>query len=157
VFLLPQRSSAQTKTYHPNTVSPTHRKVRSAIPTRFILRLPSSCSRALSVAKRMRSKRPGAATTEKALFARLSLRERKPTLGCQPKQNPGRGPGGAKNVHYTLRKSVGLSGGCVEQVIHRKHSVASPTGYAVHDPPKQNHKFPPHKVTLSCISPPFVL
>ena len=32
---------------------PTHRKVRSAIPTRFILRLPSPCSRALSAAGRI--------------------------------------------------------------------------------------------------------
>ena len=34
---------------------PTHRKVRSAIPTRFLLRLPSPCSRALSEVERMRN------------------------------------------------------------------------------------------------------
>ena len=52
---LPKRRLTQTKLPHPNTVSPTHRKVRSAIPTRFILRLPSSCSRAISGVKRMRN------------------------------------------------------------------------------------------------------
>jgi hypothetical protein len=44
-----------------------------------VLRLPSSCSRALSVAERMRSKRPGAATTRKVSLRRSLLSaERKP-------------------------------------------------------------------------------
>ena len=50
--LLSKHRFTQTKLPHPTTVAPTHRQVRSAIPTRFILGLPRPCSRALNVAER---------------------------------------------------------------------------------------------------------
>ena len=80
----PKRRITQTKYLNPSAVSPTHRKVRAAIPTRLILRLPSSCSRALSEVERMRNEATRRGDHPKSLSSpKPSLRvERRLELGA---------------------------------------------------------------------------
>ena len=98
-FLLKHRLT-QTKSPHPTAVSPTHRKVRSAIPPKPHPEATKLMQPRPSVAERMRKRSDTARRPPKKLSLPgfLSARESRPSDAHT--QNPGCGPGGAKNKRY---------------------------------------------------------